>query len=149
TERSLFAANDPDPEAVGIALARLEAALGPRSALRARLVAGNRYETRFTYEPFAAAERSRPSSDTAAAAERGTLAYRLLEAREINVTIEGGRPTRAGGRRVLEYAGPWRVNERWWADAYVSDAYDVALDDGALWRIVNQCGRWYLSGTYD
>ena len=39
TELSLFSGGDPDPEVVAIALARLEAALGPRSALRAQIEA--------------------------------------------------------------------------------------------------------------
>jgi hypothetical protein len=61
-----------------------------------------------------------------------------------------------GGRAVLEAAGPWRVDEAWWAEALdtgglprANDAYDVLLDDGALCRIVNERGRWYLCGTYD
>ncbi len=59
-ELSLFAGDDPDPEIVGIALARLAAALGEGSALRARVVDGNRYETRFRYEPFTADVLARP-----------------------------------------------------------------------------------------
>ena len=46
-------------------------------------------------------------------------------------------------------------DEAWWADAldagatpYASDAYDVFLDDGALWRIVTENGHWYVRGTY-
>ena len=37
---SLFAAGDPDPDAVGVVLARLDAALGEGRALRARVVDG-------------------------------------------------------------------------------------------------------------
>lgn len=29
------------------------------------------------------------------------------------------------------------------------DAYDVLLDDGNLWRIVCERGRWFCCGTYD
>jgi protein ImuB len=159
-ELSLFAGNDPDPEVVGIALARIEAALGPRSALRARVVAGNRYETRFTYEPFTAEALARPGAVAAAApreaSETGTLAYRVLAPREIAVFLEGGRPARVAGRHVLDVAGPWRVDELWWAEAldaagapYACDAYDVLLDDGTLWRIVSESGRWYVRGAYD
>ena len=43
TELSLFSGSDPDPEVVGIALARLEAALGPSAVRRASVAAGNRY----------------------------------------------------------------------------------------------------------
>jgi len=159
-ELSLFAGGDPDPEIVAIALARLEAALGPQAARRARVAPGNRYETRFAYEPFSAATLTRRSAvataEPAALSETGTLAYRILAPREIVVRLERGRPGRVAERAVLDVAGPWRVDELWWAEAldegaapYASDAYDVLLEDGALWRIVAEHGRWYLRGIYD
>jgi len=151
-ELSLFAGNDPDPEAVGIALARIEAALGPRSALRARIIDGNRYETRFSYEPFTAdslARRGRVAEAPRAPSETGTLAYRVLAPREIAVHLEGGRPARVAGRAVLDIAGPWRVDELWWGTPYACDTYDVLLDDGTLWRIVSELGHWYARGAYD
>ena len=160
TELSLFAGGDPDPEIVAIALARLEAALGPHSALRARIVPGNRYETRFVYEPFNAATLPRRSAvacaEPAPLQETGTLAYRILAPREIEVHLARGRPVRVAERAVLDAAGPWRVDEWWWAEAldeggmpYACDAYDVLLGDGALWRIVAERSRWYLRGIYD
>jgi protein ImuB len=159
TTLALFAGDDPDPEAVAIALARLEAALGPRHALRARVVAGNRPESRYAYEPFDAASLARDPRVRPVRAARGacgTLAYRVLAPREIAVRLERGRPACVKGRTVLDVAGPWRVDEAWWADAldagvtpYASDAYDVLLEDGALLRIVCESERWYLRGTYD
>jgi protein ImuB len=161
-ELSLFAGGDPDPEIVAIALARLEAAFGPHAARRARVASGNRYETRFAYEPFSAATLTRrPAGEPALSSveglcETGTLAYRILAPREIAVRLERGRPAQVAGSAVLDVAGPWRVDELWWAEAldegttpYASDAYDVLLADGALWRIVAEGGRWYLRGIYD
>jgi len=166
-ELSLFAGRDPDPEIVGIALARLEAALGPRSALRATVVPGNRYEARVAYEPFEAGRvvrttRAALASSTPrpvanpAQSETGTLAYRVLVPQAIDVRIKAGRPAFVGARAILEVAGPWRVDEAWWAEALdtgghplAHDAYDVLLDDGNLWRIVCERGRWFCCGTYD
>jgi protein ImuB len=160
-ELSLFAGRDPDPEIVGIALARLEAVLGPQAAVRARIVAGNRFEARVVYEPFTASGVARGTqaaltTTTARDAETGTLAYRVLAPRAIDVRCRGGRPAFVAARTVLEAAGPWRVDEAWWAYALdtgghplQNDAYDVLLDDGALWRIVSEREAWYLCGTYD
>ncbi len=169
-ELSLFAGRDPDPEIVGIALARLEAALGPHVALRATIRSGNRYEARVAYVDFEAAAIARGSATALApatqrtpvaqpsVAERdiGTLAYRVLVPRTIEVQIREGRPAIIGTRAVLEVAGPWRVDEAWWAEALdtgglpiASDAYDVLLDDGSLWRIVRERGGWFVCGTYD
>ncbi len=70
--------------------------------------------------------------------------------------IERGRPVTVDGRAIVELAGPWRVDESWWAQAldegalpYASDAYDVLLEDGTLWRIVSEARRWYVRGAYD
>jgi protein ImuB len=70
-ELSLFAGRDPDPEIVGIALARLEAALGPHAARRAHVAAGNRYESRVAYAPFTATDITRTTrAALATASER-------------------------------------------------------------------------------
>ncbi|MBD5654368.1 MAG: hypothetical protein IAI50_04205 [Candidatus Eremiobacteraeota bacterium] len=160
TELSLFAGRDPDPEVVGIALARLEAALGPGTALRAHIVAGNRYEARVAYEPFTATNVARSTrAALATSAERnteGTLTYRVLAPRRTEVRVRGGRPAYVGSLAVVDAAGPWRVDEAWWAEALdtggrpiQNDAYDVLLEDGALCRIVSEGARWFLCGTYD
>ncbi|MGP6189462.1 MAG: hypothetical protein ACLPSH_05145 [Vulcanimicrobiaceae bacterium] len=158
---SLFAGSDPDPEVVAIALARLNAILGPHGALRARVVAGNRYETRVAFEPFTLAGVARRpaaacSAPPAPPSPTGTLAYRLLAPRRIEVRLARGRPAFVGARSVRDVAGPWRVDEAWWGEALdsgvrpiASDAYDVLLDDGLLCRIVHERGAWYLSGVYD
>lgn len=158
TELSLFAGRDPDPEIVGIALARLEAALGPAVALRACIVEGNRYEARVAYAPFDVGRLERRPC-TASPPEHppdATLAYRVLAPRAIEVRVRRGCPAFVDSRAVLDCAGPWRVDEAWWGEALdtarrplASDAYDVLLDDGALWRIVSERGKWYVCGTYD
>ncbi len=170
TELSLFAGRDPNPEIVAIALARLAAALGGEPALRARIVTGNHYQARVAYEPFTAEKVARTTRAALTATapptpETGTFAYRTLPPREVKVRIARGRPAFIDLQAVLECAGPWRVDEAWWASALSAlgrasvfgnspgrithDAYDVLLADGALYRIVDERGRWYVTGTYD
>jgi protein ImuB len=164
-ELSLFAGGDPDPEIVGIALARLEAALGPNSALRARVVDGNRFESRFCYEPFSASAvapdpaRRRAMQPAQPRPEQATLALRLVTPRAIDVVLREGMPAFVGTppQAVLDVAGPWRADEAWWDDALGSgasatlrrDEYDVLLEDGALYRIACDSERWTIRGTYD
>ena len=171
TELSLFAGSDPDPEVVGIALARLEAALGPSAVRRAAVAAGYRYEARAAYEAFAGDAFTRAPrisfAPPIALSEIGTLAYRILAPRAIDVRVLRGRPAivtlpGAGPSNVIDVAGPWRVDEAWWAEVLArnregdadgrpitSDAYDVLLEDGALVRIVDERGVWFLCGSYD
>jgi hypothetical protein len=56
---------------------------------------------------------------------------------------------------VLDCAGPWRIDDGWWApltgssERVVRDEYDVLLDDGSLVRIARENDRWHVRGIYD
>ncbi len=90
---------------------------------------------------------------------------------EVEVLDEGGRPVsvdgrgvvsappsvvRAGpnpgrGRRVVEWAGPWPVDERWWdPERHRRRArFQVVLDDGSAHLVSVERGRWRVEATYD
>jgi protein ImuB len=54
--------------------------------------------------------------------------------------------------KVLQHAGPWKTSGEWWAPTFwCREEWDVALDDGALYRIYqdSQSGDWYVHGAYD
>jgi len=160
---TLFAASDPDPEALGLVLARLDAALGERMALRARVVVGSRPEHRYALEPFTIETLvtktwNAPVVGASALPAQATLQYRPRTPQSIAVTLERGRPAFVGtpSQAVLEFGGPWRVDEAWWSHATRSgtislerDDYDVLLEDGALYRIACCAGAWTLCGIYD
>jgi hypothetical protein len=169
---SLFSASDPDPDAVGVVLARLDAALGEGKALRARITDGPRIERRFTLEPFTleplAAHGPQPACPELVEGPplpaSATLQLRLTEPRRIDVRVIDGMPRFVGSppQQVIEVAGPWRVEEGWWAPAtgegtpLARDEYDVCLDDGALLRIAREsttpgAGQpaWTVRGVYD
>jgi protein ImuB len=155
-ELSLFAASDPDPDAIGVVLARLDAVLGEGSALRARVVDGPRIERRYVLEPFtleplaSCGPRAEPPALPAAA----TMQLRIVEPYAIDVRVIGGAPRFVGSppQQVVELAGPWRAEEHW--PMLVRDEYDVCLDDGALLRIAREDspagdGAWSVRGVYD
>ncbi len=156
---SLFAAGDPDPDAVGIVLARLDAALGEGKALRARIVDGPRIERRYVLETFTLetlATRG-PRREPPPLAATATLQYRLVDPQPIDVRVLDGVPRLVGSpaQQVVEVAGPWRTEERWWGPAtgegapFARDEYDVCLDDGALVRIAREGPAWSIRGVYD
>ena len=81
--------------------------------------------------------------------------------------IENGRPTRlttdrrgfAGGR-VLTGTGPWRTSGNWWAGQsdcrlqtvlWNRDEWDVALGDGAVYRIFRdrETDAWFIDAVVD
>ena len=156
---SLFAASDPDPDAIGVVLARLDAALGEGRALRATVVDGPRVERRFALVPFTLetlATRG-PSAEPPPLGATATLQLRMVAPRPVDVRVLDGAPRFVGSppQHVVDHAGPWRVEERWWGPStgegppLARDEYDVCLDDGALLRIAREGDAWSVRGVYD
>ncbi len=79
---------------------------------------------------------------------------RFRPARAARVRLAAGQPgfVAAEGVRgqVLEYAGPWRTSGDWWtADPWQRDEWDIALSDGALYRLYCSPAGWFVEGSYD
>jgi protein ImuB len=157
---ALFAGSDPDPDALGIVLARLDAALGEGGARRTRILTGPRVERRFAHDPFTLEPLVSTTWSTAAIAplpQTATLQFRPLAPQPVAVRVIGGTPRFVGtpAQTVLDAAGPWRVEEGWWAGAtgagepLARDEYDVLLDDGSLVRIAHERHAWSIRGIYD
>jgi protein ImuB len=54
--------------------------------------------------------------------------------------------------KVIHSAGPWKTSGEWWTStAWIHEEWDVALDDGALYRIYceSETREWYVHGMYD
>ena len=52
--------------------------------------------------------------------------------------------------KVLEFAGPWRTSGDWWTtNPWARDEWDIALSDGALYRIYCEPRGWFVEGSYD
>jgi nucleotidyltransferase/DNA polymerase involved in DNA repair len=141
TRTTLFADTQPDPQALAIALARLQA-VGDAQAHQAHVRPAHLLESRVTY--------------CAPTLRRGELLegtpspqLRMLPVREVAVELRGNTPARVDARPVVNCAGPWRVDDSWFETPVMRDEYDVLLDDGMLCRIYRQGEQWYLRGAYD
>ena len=75
------------------------------------------------------------------------------------MTVEAGRPVRlttdrrgfAGGT-ILRCAGPWRSSGDWWSSQrYAREEWDVALGDGAVYRIFQDrdTESWFIDAIVD
>lgn len=157
---ALFAAGDPDPDALGIVLARLDAALGDGGARRSRVVDGPRVERRFAFDQFTLeplVSKSWTIDAPPPLPQTVTLQFRPVLPQPVAVRVISGAPRFVGtpAQTVLDAAGPWRVEEGWWAGALgsgevlVRDEYDVLLDDGSLVRIAHESSEWSIRGVYD
>jgi len=90
------------------------------------------------------------------------------------VAVADGRPARVttdrrgfAGGTVVHVAGPWRTSGAWWAEgagrppipsippvqpsAWNRDEWDVALNDGAVYRIFRDRGTdaWFIEAIVD
>jgi len=71
------------------------------------------------------------------------------------VDLDHNRPARITASlihgKVLNAAGPWRTSGDWWtAKSWNRDEWDVALSNGALYRIYREPDRrWFIEGSYD
>ncbi len=68
-----------------------------------------------------------------------------LSAPPHRLVVDGG-----GARTVAGWAGPWPVQQRWWApDADESSRVQVLGEDGVAFLLVVRDGRWWVAGIYD
>jgi protein ImuB len=52
--------------------------------------------------------------------------------------------------KVIDLAGPWRTSGDWWTlDPWLRDEWDLALSDGALYRVYCEPLGWFVEGSYD
>jgi protein ImuB len=53
---------------------------------------------------------------------------------------------------VLQACGPWKTSGEWWTSTpWANEEWDIALEDGAVYRIYreSQTRQWFLYGVYD
>ena len=150
-QAGLYVPAAPEPVRLELTLARIRALVGQERVGYAELLDTHRPDAfRREKQPRAAVRGSGPSRG-----REGALAFRMFRpARPARVELSSGQPgfvAAAGIRgRVLEYAGPWRSSGDWWtADAWQRDEWDIALSNGALYRLFCSPRGWFVEGEYD
>jgi protein ImuB len=148
-QSGLFIPGAPEPVKLELTLARIKAIVGPESVGSPELLNTHRPGA-FSMMEFG---RRRPAAGYPAATAR--LALRVFRPpRAARVEIVQGRPSfvaAAGVRgKVLQLAGPWRTSGDWWTeDPWLRDEWDLALSDGALYRLYCEPRGWFVEGSYD
>ena len=151
-QTGLFVPVAPEPVKLELTLARIQAFVGVGRVGTPELLD--------THRPDAFRVNSwgrRPATlvRAAQAVELPRLALRVFRpARAARVALASGQPSfvMADGVRgkVLDLAGPWRTSGDWWTpDPWQRDEWDIALSDGALYRIYCAPRGWFVEGSYD
>jgi protein ImuB len=169
-QHTLFSRALPTPEQLSTLVARLGAVMG-QDRLGAPATVDTYRPGAFAMKPFAtehtqlSAVSHQPSTvprQPSAIGHQPSIASALRRCRHpvpARVTVERGRPVRlttdrrgfAGGT-IVRAAGPWRATGDWWSDArYARDEWDVALSDGAMYRIFQDrdTESWFIDAIVD
>ena len=146
-QSGLFIPAAPEPLKLELTIARLKSIVGPDRVGSPALIDTHRPDA-FRMEPAfrGGANLKRPNF---------RLSIRLFRPpRAAHVAVASGHPSfvTAGAIRgkILDLAGPWRTSGDWWtADPWLRDEWDIALSDGALYRLYCDPRGWFVEGSYD
>jgi protein ImuB len=157
----------PSPEQISTLMARLSALMG-EGRCGSPVAVDTWQPGAFAMKSFAPSqpEPSAPPHPRTSAPPHRPCSVALRRFRipvPVRVRVEQGRPMRvitdrrglAGGLgtgSVSRCAGPWRTAGNWWTEGtWERDEWDVALSDGATYRVFRDRGTdaWFLEGVVD
>jgi protein ImuB len=151
TQSGLFLPLAPQAEKLELTLARITAVVGEQNAGTPELLD--------THRPSAFHMKKFETKDTPPKCTNKLsphLAIRLFRPPlPATVLAPFGHPQRVTARgvagTVVAYAGPWRTSGDWWTTQWWDrDEWDIALQNGALYRIYCEAHQeWYVEGNYD
>ncbi len=148
----LFLPPTPAPDKLQITLARIAAMVGKDNVGTPRLLNTHRPDafemTSLTAQAATPIENNPGILRLAMRLFRPALhaRVRVVKYTPKNVVAPGVKGS------VIELAGPWKTSGEWWAStSWSREEWDVALDDGALYRIYqeSQSREWFVYGVYD
>ncbi len=157
----LYTPPAPEPEKLELTLARIAAVVGQENVGSPEMLDTHRPQG------FRISDVGFRMSDVSGAQVAGTSEIRNLKSDipsfrvyrpPLLATVQApeGRPSQISARgvqgKVLTRAGPWRISGDWWTPTpWARDEWDIALSDGALYRIYFErpAGRWFIEGSYD
>jgi protein ImuB len=161
-QSGLFVPGAPEPVRLNLTLARIKAIVGEGRVGSPELLDTHRpgsfrmaeFGSGKQAQPLAHSDQSR-DREGAVVAECTELALRMFRPpRTAHVSLAAGHPNFVAAQsirgKVLDYAGPWRMSGDWWTtDSWSRDEWDIALSDGALYRIYREPRGWFVEGSYD
>jgi protein ImuB len=150
-QTGLFVPVAPEPVKLELTLARIQALVGEGRVGTPELLDTHRPDA-FRMNPWG---RQSTLVQPVKIVEAPRMALRIYRpARAARVALTSGQPSfvMAEGVRgkVLDLAGPWRTSGDWWtSDPWQRDEWDIALSDGAMYRIYCEARGWFVGGSYD
>jgi protein ImuB len=153
-QHELFLPPTPDADKLHVTLARIERMVGKENVGTAVLLNTHRPDG---FQMTALNTSSISIKAQTEQLQMLQLAIRLFRpALQADVKLAGITPKTVVAPgvkgKVIQSAGPWKISGEWWMPtSWVHEEWDVALDDGALYRIYrdSENREWYVHGIYD
>jgi protein ImuB len=151
------------------ALARVQGLLGPEAVLAAVLRGGRSPADQVRLVPWGDERTAEPDAPWPGQLPAPTPATVLPEPAPVIVHDAQGRPVTVSARlavsaapaelvvgdappaEIAGWAGPWPVDERWWAaaEARRGARFQVCLADGRALLLILSAGEWTVEAVYD
>jgi protein ImuB len=165
-QSGLFQPSSPEPEKLGLTLARISSVVGEGRAGSPELLNTHRREA-FEMKHFTPSAHNgngcrRNGVENDSPQELVTALRIFRPPVAVEVLHQNGRPSHISAMKrkeisgeVLWAAGPWRSSGDWWEhNSWIRDEWDIALCEQkgiALYRLVHDLveGKWILEGSYD
>jgi protein ImuB len=152
----MFLPPTPPPDKLQVTLARIAAMVGQDNVGTPRLLDTHRPDA-FEWSTLNMSSPDMPGEAPMEQRQTVRLAIRLFRpALEARIRFAGAAPKTVAATgvkgTVLRCAGPWKTSGEWWAQtAWMREEWDVALNDGAVYRIYCElpARAWYVQGVYD
>lgn len=151
TQATLFDRGLRDPNRFAETLSALEALLGKGNAGRAELIPTHLPDA-VRVAPFL--EDPAAASLAGAGLRHGLPLRRFRPPRPVQMVLRHSAPASlcldGKTQSIIARQGPWLLSGHWWDVAlqWQQEAWDVATEDGGLYRLVLQQGRWQVEGVY-
>jgi protein ImuB len=155
-QSDLLEAKRPSPHELAQTLGQLSALVGA-DRVGAPALGDTHRPTAIGVAPFAGAIARQAAVAALTLSEAGRLACRRFSPPlPAAVTVRDETPASIDSAGVVgpvvASAGPWRTAGEWWADtAWSREEWDVALPDGAVYRLAldRASGTWTVDAVYD
>jgi len=152
-QADVFAPPRPSPRELAETLGRLAALVGP-DRVGAPALEDTHRPNAISVQPFVASSPRHPPAGQPALTCRRFVpplpaVVATLEGQPRHVEAAGVPGVRGP---VVTCAGPWRTAGEWWTDtAWACEEWDVALPDGAVYRLALDMatGAWTIDAVYD
>ncbi len=151
TQNGLFEPLAPEPERLEITLARIAHLVGEDQVGTPEILDTHRPDAFRLVKPRLDIM---PSRDRQGAVSAVFALRRFRPPLAAEVETGEGRPARVAAPgvqgKVMVASGPWRSSGDWWrTNTFNRDEWDIALSNGALYRIFYEREAWYVDGYYD